>query len=250
MKRFITVVGSVALIALAGAAASADMTEGGMAKGMGGMTSLDGTTFEVDLAGAGDMKGPDWLVFDGGTFQSTDCHSYGFTPVSYTTSKAGKAASFEATATSPAAGTMKWTGTVKGDAVEGSVDWTNPKGEVQKATYHGRVVSGPLDGKTFHLKLAGGDAAADASAKEMTDTIMFRHGTFDSEACRSYGFGVTSDSATRNGDSVEFEVKAMSAMGGTNAWKGTIRGGSVEGTLIATDKDGKAVTYSYRGTAE
>ena len=73
----------------------------------------------------GKTKGdPDTFVFKDGKFRSTACDAYGFTETSYTAAVSDVSTTFEAEATSPKEGTMKWKGTVKGDSLEGTAVWT------------------------------------------------------------------------------------------------------------------------------
>jgi hypothetical protein len=51
------------------------------------------------------------------------CDAYGFSETPYTSTVADGATLFEATATSPKEGTMKWKGTVKGNMIEGTAVW-------------------------------------------------------------------------------------------------------------------------------
>ena len=89
--------------------------------------ALDGKTFAVETAEKGKDKGEkDSVVFKDGKFRSAGCDQYGFADAPYTTTKAGDATKFEAETTSAKEGKIKWTGTVKGDAIEGSYVWTKP----------------------------------------------------------------------------------------------------------------------------
>lgn len=80
---------------------------------------LDNKTFTALVTRDGKAE-PDELVFKNGTFRSTTSALKGFAPATYTTVKQGEFMKFEAVATSPTSGTMKWTGKVKGEAIEGT----------------------------------------------------------------------------------------------------------------------------------
>ena len=85
-----------------------------------GRGKLDGKTFKVMITEPGRKAYPDTLVFTNGTFDAAECHQYGFKATPYT----GDAGSFATTAKSEKEGTIVWSGTVKGDAIEGKLAWT------------------------------------------------------------------------------------------------------------------------------
>src|ERR1700693_1618327 len=85
---------------------------------------LDGATFVGTMMEKGKTEGdPDELVFKDGKFRSTACDAYGFTETRYTAAVSDVNTRFEAVATSPKEGTMKWKGTVQGETIAGTVDW-------------------------------------------------------------------------------------------------------------------------------
>jgi hypothetical protein len=83
---------------------------------------LDGKTFAA-VVSDGKKADPDKLIFKDGTFRSTTCDQYGFTPVTYTAVQLGDTTTFEAVATSPKSGTMHWKGKVTGKEIEGTAEW-------------------------------------------------------------------------------------------------------------------------------
>ena len=86
--------------------------------------ALDGKVFVGTMAEKGKTKADkDTFLFNQGKFRSIACDTYGFTETSYTAAVGGGATTFEAESTSPKEGTMKWKGTVKGDAIEGTAVW-------------------------------------------------------------------------------------------------------------------------------
>ena len=86
--------------------------------------ALDGKVFVGTMAEKGKTKSDkDTFLFNEGKFRSVACDTYGFTETSYTAAVSGGATTFEAASTSPKEGTMKWKGTVKGDAIEGTAVW-------------------------------------------------------------------------------------------------------------------------------
>ena len=83
---------------------------------------LDGKTFTALVTRDGKTE-TDELVFRNGTFVSADNELAGFAPAKYSAVKEGEFMKFEAVATSPKAGTIKWTGKVHDEAIEGTAVW-------------------------------------------------------------------------------------------------------------------------------
>ena len=84
-----------------------------------GKGKLDGKTFKVTVVEPDKKTYPDTLTFKNGMFDASGCAQYGFKPTAYS----GDAASFTATAKSEKEGTTEWSGTVKGDQIEGKMVW-------------------------------------------------------------------------------------------------------------------------------
>lgn len=85
-----------------------------------------------------------------------------------------------------------------------------------------------LDGRVF---------VADAGIKgkpadEKGDVLTFADGKFHSSLCDQWGYGKGAYKATTIGDTVQFETETLSDNYGRNVWKGTIRGGEIEGTFV------------------
>jgi len=204
---------------------------------------LDGRMYQVELAGGGQPAAPDFLVFDGGRFESTACRAFGFNGAGYEAVCGAAEASFQASPSCSKAGTTAWNGRIVGDAIEGTMQWTDATGRVTDLHFKGRTASGQLDGKTFVGMLCEGDST---SGDE--DTLVFGNGAFDSQACRAYGFTMAPYTATRDGDRTHFKAEATNACGETNVWEGTLEGEQLEGTMQHKDSDGK-VSGSYRWKA-
>jgi hypothetical protein len=85
---------------------------------------LDGRTFIGETGRVG-KKGADVdeLIFKNGMFRSKGCDRYGFEEATYTATIQGDVVTFEAETMSPKQGKMKWTGTMKGDQLEGTYTW-------------------------------------------------------------------------------------------------------------------------------
>jgi hypothetical protein len=96
------------------------------------LAPLDGFVFEASIVRRDGEAGPaepliDRLTFDGGQFSSRICERYGFVPGAYWVRGEPGAIEFHAVLHSPTDGTMEWTGTVTGDALEGTMRWTRPR---------------------------------------------------------------------------------------------------------------------------
>ena len=85
-----------------------------------------------------------------------------------------------------------------------------------------------LDGKAFVADAGEKGKAAD----EKNDVITFADGKFHSSACDQYGFGKGDYRAIPSGDTVAFEAETRSEKDGRLVWKGTVRGGEIEGTFV------------------
>lgn len=91
-----------------------------------------------------------------------------------------------------------------------------------------------LDGRVF---------VADAGLKgkpadEKGDVLTFAGGKLHSSLCDQYGYDKGDYKATKVGDAVEFEAVTLSGKYGRNVWKGTVRGGEIEGTFVFHPKGG------------
>jgi len=191
---------------------------------------LDGKTFDVMLVQSDGKSGPDQLVFDTATFESSACRPYGFGLARYSASAHGDDVQFESTAKAKDGGSNAWKGTVHGSSVKGTLTYSGPKGETMSATFEGRLASGALDGRTYEVRMVG----ADGKPQE-TDDLTFAAGSFDSSSCRPFGFIKTAYTTTKDGDAVRFQAVAASAEYPMNHWEGTVRGDAIEGTLKSGD---------------
>jgi len=92
----------------------------------------------------------------------------------------------------------------------------------------------PLDGRAFAAEAGLKGKAAD----EKGDVITFADGKFHSSACDQYGYNKGEYKATKAGEAIEFEAVTLSEKYGRNVWKGTVRGGEIEGTFVFYPKPG------------
>lgn len=103
---------------------------------------LAGKIFTVELTATGGKKASDpesdEISFKSGNFTSNLMKKEsGFKPSPYTASldssnAAGMVVNFESEMTNPDNETLKWTGTITGDDIEGTATLTNKKGKVKK----------------------------------------------------------------------------------------------------------------------
>lgn len=85
-----------------------------------------------------------------------------------------------------------------------------------------------LDGKKYIGNIGDKGKQADETGAAFT----FADGTFRSSVCDKYGFEKGAYTTTKDGDSIRFEAKTVSAEYGTNAWRGTIKGNEIEGVFV------------------
>ena len=69
----------------------------------------------------------DVLTFRDGKFTSSECFQYGFEGGPYTTTIEGDAIHFQAETISPTHGKMVWQGTLKGDSLDVTYNWTKER---------------------------------------------------------------------------------------------------------------------------
>lgn len=94
--------------------------------------ALDGKTFTGEMGEKGNVKGDkEQVEFSDGKFHSIACDAYGFTAAPYTESVKGNTTTFKSETSSPTEGKMSWSGTVKGELLEGTVVW-NKDGQAAK----------------------------------------------------------------------------------------------------------------------
>jgi len=106
----------------------------------GQMGTLDGKIFSGEIGKKGRKTGgKDDLVFKEGKFRSTACDKFGFTEAPYTVKASGRDTIFEAEAVSAKEGTMKWTGTVKGNTATATVLWSKPDKPPTELWYKGKL---------------------------------------------------------------------------------------------------------------
>ena len=103
--------------------------------------SLDGKSFVVKLSehSKDGEATDDELIFKDGTFFSTGCEQYGFSPASYKTMSKGDTTLFESTLVSDKEGKAEWEGAVKGDRITGTFIWSKEGQESIIYSYEGSI---------------------------------------------------------------------------------------------------------------
>ena len=102
--------------------------------------TLDGKVFAIESSEKGKTATEKEDVdFKAGKFHSKGCDQYGFGSGAYTAKDEGGALKFEADTVSAKEGKIHWTGTVKGDAIEGTYLWTKAGQKPIEYVYKGSV---------------------------------------------------------------------------------------------------------------
>jgi hypothetical protein len=96
-----------------------------------------------------------------------------------------------------------------------------------------------LDGQRYKIVLAAGD-------QKMPDEITFDRGSFDSSACRGFGFGPAAYTSRDDGGAIAFQVDARSK-DTVNHWRGRIAGRHVTGTVTQERNGAVAASYTFEG---
>jgi hypothetical protein len=104
--------------------------------------ALDGRAYDVVLVFPDAPPQKDTLRFANGKFESTNCTTLGFPQWSdYTAQASADAIPFHALAKHPSGTSMDWSGSVKGDAVDGSVH-REMNGKTDVLTFKGSLRPG------------------------------------------------------------------------------------------------------------
>src|SRR5574341_600382 len=117
-------------------------------------------------------------------------------------------------------------------------------GETSKTQMHNRPSQvGKLDGKSFTGNLL------EPGKSPVTDSLIFRSGSFKSTAYRSYGFGMGKYTSKESNNALTFNAKTISSSEGTMVWKGVIRGNQIQGTVEWSKKNQeKPVEMTFSGS--
>lgn len=206
-----------------------------------GPATVETGSYLVDLtAETGGATMPDHLVFGPGGFESTICRSHGFQRAACRTRADGGATAFAATSRNDQSGCTEWRGSIRGEAIEGTMVSTDDKGSQSRYRFRGHREHGPFDGRVFAVELA-----ADADHRRDADDLVFQAGSFDSTICHGHGFGA----APYTVDGNVFTATTVSAEHGSMAWQGTIDGDAIRGVVIGTDEQGRQQHITFAGSA-
>ncbi len=88
-----------------------------------------------------------------------------------------------------------------------------------------------LDGQVFNARIVRDGAKNDAKNRGLGDILSFSNGKFSSEICRHYNFEDAPYWIRVEGNQTHFFVELKSPTDGTMRWQGTIRDGTLEGTM-------------------
>ncbi len=102
--------------------------------------TLDGRSFSVELTETGKNETTeDELIFKEGTFFSSGCEQYGFTPAKYESRTKDGVILFKSTLTSGKEGKTEWEGAVTGDEISGTMFRTKEGQDPVIYTYKGAI---------------------------------------------------------------------------------------------------------------
>src|SRR4030067_546131 len=115
-------------------------------------------------------------------------------------------------------------------------------GTASKTKGH-KPLSGKLDGKIYIVQLK------EPGKSPISDSLIFRWGTFRSTACIVYGFGKGNYKTLWFDSSTTFSSKTASDSEGTMLWKGSVENNHIQGTVKWTKKDQeKPVELTFSGS--
>jgi len=101
--------------------------------------TLDGKGFTGEIGSQGGTKTvKDEFVFENGEFNSTLCNQFGYGKGAYQATAQGEVIDFQAVTLSGSGGKKSWSGTVKGDTIEGSIS-TSQNGETTEDVFKGTL---------------------------------------------------------------------------------------------------------------
>jgi len=95
-----------------------------------GVGALDDRAFDIKLSPKGsDVSQPDVIEFAGGRMHSRGCDDFGFGTSTYTSQPVSGGVEFHVLCKSSSGATNDWKGTVRGDAIQGTMTWTPGPGD-------------------------------------------------------------------------------------------------------------------------
>lgn len=105
-----------------------------------------------------------------------------------------------------------------------------------------QAAAGILDGKSFT-----GEMMQAGKKTGEKDEFVFAEGKFRSTGCDQYGFTAVSYTATTKAGVTTFTSEATSETDGKMAWKGTVKGDTIEGTAVWTKEGQTPTQYHFKG---
>lgn len=115
--------------------------------------------------------------------------------------------------------------------------WTQSTTESGKAAAtRPEAIEGLLDGRQFKAGIVRVEEEPEDTKPPLVDQLSFSNGMFSSTVCRRYNFAEAPYWVRVEDDKIHFLAELTSPTDGKMLWKGTIRGGVLEGTMRWTKK--------------
>lgn len=106
-----------------------------------------------------------------------------------------------------------------------------------------------LDGSTWKVDVEPDKMAREKGEKEFKDTLTFADGKVSMTECLKVACDPWIYTVAKSGEEdLTFKTERESESKGTSVWTGIIRGNSIEGKLVWTQKDGAILTYTFKGS--
>lgn len=83
--------------------------------------------------------------------------------------------------------------------------------------------------------------------QSLGNVLIFSSSTFESEACRPYGYQPVSYKTKKNGKGIVFTAAARSDQDGEMYWQGTIINDQIQGTAIWKKEGQDDIQYKFEG---
>jgi hypothetical protein len=101
----------------------------------------------------------------------------------------------------------------------------------------------------WQTNVAPDEAARQAGEREFEDVLIFTRGqTFESEACRKFGFKPCEYEYDARGVGItRWSAKPQSESSGHTHWQGTVSGNEIQGEMTWTKPDNAELRYSFQG---
>lgn len=100
-----------------------------------------------------------------------------------------------------------------------------------------------LEGKNYLVKMYD----TGNPDQSIDNVLIFSSSTFESEACRSYGYQPVSYKVKKNGKGIIFTAATQSDQDGEMYWQGTITNDQIQGTAIWKKEGQDDIQYKFEG---